>query len=134
MWQIHSPTAFNHSISDGCQHDVIYLNFRKAFDSVPHNNLLAICKLWSFGITGKLWQWFRSYRISRNIDSGFNLAIWQTHQDRQINLRHYQSIYTTSISFSLHRTEIRQFKILPTVFSEQTAKYNGRQYFCLHGI
>ena len=48
-----------HSISDGCQHDVIYLDFRKAFDSVPHNNLL--CKLWSFGITGKLWQWFRSY-------------------------------------------------------------------------
>ena len=48
-----------HSISDGCQHDVIYLDFHKAFDSVPHNNLL--CKLWSFGITGKLWQWFRSY-------------------------------------------------------------------------
>ena len=40
-------------------------------------------------------------RISRNIDSAFNLAVWQMHQDRQINLRHYQSIYTTSMG-SLH--------------------------------
>ena len=54
------------------------------------------------------------YCISRNIDSDFNLAIWQTRQDRQINLRHYHSIYTTSMGFSPHRTEIRQFEILPT--------------------
>ena len=42
-------------------------------------------------------------------------------QDCLINLRHYRSIYTTSMGFSPHRTEIRQFKISPTVFSEQTA-------------
>ena len=74
------------------------------------------------------------YRISRSIDSDFNLAIWQTRQDHQINLCHYQSIYTTSMGFSSHRTEICQFKITPTAFSEQTAKYNVRQYFCLYGI
>ena len=55
------------------------------------------------------------------------------YQVRQINLRHYQSIYTTSMGFSPHRTEIRQFKIPPTVFSEQTAKFNVHQYFCLYG-
>ena len=69
------------------------------------------------------------YRISRNIDSDFNLAIWRTRQDRQINLRHYRSIYTTSMGFSPHRTKIRQFKIPPTA----TAKYNVHQYFCLYG-
>ena len=27
--------------------------------------------------------------VSRNIDSDFNLAIWQSRKDCQINLRHY---------------------------------------------
>ena len=30
--------------------DVIYLDFKEAFDMVPHNELL--CKLWMLGITG----------------------------------------------------------------------------------
>ena len=65
------------------------------------------------------------------------ILIWrfgESRKDRQINLRHYRSIYTTSMGFSSHRTEICQFKIPPTAFSEQTAKYNVRQYFCLYGI
>ena len=43
--------------------DVIYLDFRKAFDSVPHNKLLM--KLWNMGISGDLWMWFRSYLNGR---------------------------------------------------------------------
>ena len=43
--------------------DAIYLDFSKAFDSVPHNELLA--KLRHIGITGKLWLWFKSYLSSR---------------------------------------------------------------------
>ncbi len=39
--------------------DVVYLDLSKAFDSVSHNKLLY--KLWMLGITGPLWQWFRSY-------------------------------------------------------------------------
>ena len=39
--------------------DVIYLDYRKAFDSVPHNELLL--KLWKRGITGDLWSWFKAY-------------------------------------------------------------------------
>lgn len=36
-----------------------YLDFRKAFDSVSHRELLL--KLGSFGISGELWSWFRAY-------------------------------------------------------------------------
>uniref|UniRef100_A0A1X7SUM2 Reverse transcriptase domain-containing protein n=1 Tax=Amphimedon queenslandica TaxID=400682 RepID=A0A1X7SUM2_AMPQE len=43
--------------------DVIYLDFQKAFDTVPHKVLLD--KLWSIGIQGNLWNWFYSYLNSR---------------------------------------------------------------------
>ena len=43
--------------------DVLYLDYKKAFDSVPHNELLY--KLWKYGITGDLWMWFRAYLSSR---------------------------------------------------------------------
>ena len=46
------------------QTDTIYLDFRKAFDSVSHNELLL--KLWHFGITGSLWMWFRAYLSDRH--------------------------------------------------------------------
>ena len=47
------------SLNSNCQADVIYLDFKKAFDSVSHNELLT--KFWSFGITGNLWRWFKAY-------------------------------------------------------------------------
>ena len=43
--------------------DVIYLDFRKAFDSVPHNELLL--KLWNIGITGNTWLWIKEYLTGR---------------------------------------------------------------------
>ena len=45
------------------QTDVIYLDFRKAFDSVAHNELLL--KLWNIGICGKLWKRFEAYLLCR---------------------------------------------------------------------
>ena len=54
---------FNDLCSSKAQKDCIYLDFSKAFDSVPHNKLLS--KLWFNGITGNLWSWFRSYLTSR---------------------------------------------------------------------
>ena len=50
-------------ICSASQTDVIYLDFKKAFDSVAHNELL--CKLWKFGITGDLWLWVRAYLSNR---------------------------------------------------------------------
>ena len=43
------------------QVDVMYLDFAKAFDRIPHNELLL--KLWSIGITEDLWSWFKSYLL-----------------------------------------------------------------------
>ena len=43
--------------------DVVYLDFRKAFDSVDHNILL--CKLHSLGIDGLLFSWFEAYLEDR---------------------------------------------------------------------
>ena len=45
------------------QFDVIYLDIKKAFNSIPHNKLLS--KLYSHGIQGKLWKWFKSYLTGR---------------------------------------------------------------------
>ena len=43
--------------------DVIFLNFSKAFDSVPHERLLL--KLKCHGIEGSLLRWFRSFLTDR---------------------------------------------------------------------
>ena len=43
--------------------DTVYLNIRKAFDSVSHKELLS--KLWSLGIRGSLWCWFNAYLTNR---------------------------------------------------------------------
>ena len=39
------------------------MNYSKAFDTVPHQELLF--KLWGYAITGSLWSWFRAYLSSR---------------------------------------------------------------------
>ena len=51
------------SFSAKAHSDVIYLDFKKAFDSVAHAELMM--KLWTFGITGNLWRWFRAYLSAR---------------------------------------------------------------------
>ena len=43
--------------------DVIYTDFRKAFDSVPHRRLLS--KLHSYGIRGKLLRWLEAFLTGR---------------------------------------------------------------------
>ena len=43
--------------------DIIFLDFAKAFDKVPHKRLLR--KLENHGIGGKLWQWIESWLEGR---------------------------------------------------------------------
>ncbi len=52
------------AIEKKCQLDTVYLDFQKAFDRVPHHDLLG--KLKALGISGKLWCWFQEYLNSRS--------------------------------------------------------------------
>ena len=54
--------------------DVIYLDFAKAFDKVPHQRLLQ--KLSAYGIMGKVYNWIKgvlSYRKQRVVINGITL-------------------------------------------------------------
>lgn len=43
--------------------DTVYLDFQKAFDSVPHNRLIT--KLNAYGIVGNIQQWIKEYLTNR---------------------------------------------------------------------
>ena len=64
MQLLMSFSEIHHSIEEKKASDVILLDFKKAFDSVPHAELLY--KLWVIGITGPLWYWFRAYLADRS--------------------------------------------------------------------
>ena len=65
LTQLLSAFSISHQAIDSKQQvDMVYLDFRKAFDSVPHKEFLY--KLWRMGITGNLWTWFRNYLSSRS--------------------------------------------------------------------
>jgi hypothetical protein len=50
-------------LDEGSAVDAIYLDFAKAFDSVPHERLLG--KLEALGIEGQILQWIRDFLIGR---------------------------------------------------------------------
>ena len=54
---------FTKMIENGSDIDVIYLDFKKAFDSVPHVRLLN--KLSAYGIQGEILNWIRSFLTNR---------------------------------------------------------------------
>ena len=43
--------------------DAIYLDFRKAFDTVPHKRLLS--KLWGYGVRGQVLKWVEDFLSDR---------------------------------------------------------------------
>ena len=50
-------------LDDGGTVDVVYMDFMKAFDKVPHEHLLA--KLSAYGIGGDVLTWIRSFLLNR---------------------------------------------------------------------
>ena len=50
-------------IDDGTSTDVIYLDFQKAFDKVPHLRLLS--KLKAYGIWSSVFNWIKSFLSNR---------------------------------------------------------------------
>ena len=51
------------TIDEGTPVDIIYMDFRKAFDSVPHQRLLK--KIKAHGISGKLYKWIEQWLTGR---------------------------------------------------------------------
>ena len=51
------------AVDSSCQVDVAYMDFVKAFDQVPHRRLMA--KVESYGITGDILKWIRSFLSER---------------------------------------------------------------------
>ena len=51
-------------LDDGTPVDMLYLDFRKAFDAVPHLRLLA--KLKSYGIDNNIYNWIKDFLMNRS--------------------------------------------------------------------
>ncbi len=58
-----SYTSVFNSVESKRHTEIVFLDFAKAFDSIPHNELLY--KLWLTGITGPLWLFFKDYLQNR---------------------------------------------------------------------
>ena len=65
------------SIKNGIDADLVYLDFGKAFDSVPHNKL--ICKLHNYGISRNLLLCIRNFLSHRRqqVRVNFTLSNWK---------------------------------------------------------
>ena len=50
-------------IDDGTSVDVVYLDFQKAFDKVPHRRLLT--KLEAYGVNGSILHWIKAFLSNR---------------------------------------------------------------------
>lgn len=58
------------NIVDGGVVDTVYLDFSKAFDTVPHRRLLK--KLEAYGIQGRLLSWIREFLVERTQEVAVN--------------------------------------------------------------
>ena len=61
--------------------DIIYLDFKKAFDKVPHKRLLK--KLWGYGIRGKVHSWIKEFlkkQVTESIDKWEMLLLSQSNK------------------------------------------------------
>ena len=73
--------AWTDTLQNGIPVDVVYLDFSKAFDSVPHQRLLV--KLRAYGMQGKLLDWIKAFL---------------THRQQRVIINNSKSIFTDVIS------------------------------------
>jgi len=60
-----SPTC---ALDEGFGIDVIYLDYRKAFDTVPHNRLML--KMMKLGLPDNMLRWIRNFITGRKMRVG----------------------------------------------------------------
>jgi len=72
---LESFEQWTRALDEGFGLDVLYLDFRKAFDSVPHRRLIE--KLKMYGFSGKLLSWIKSFLTVRTMLVGIRGAFSQ---------------------------------------------------------
>ena len=60
---LHVLDYLTYHLDKGYSIDIIYLDFQKAFDSVPHQRLIH--KISSFGVHGNLLEWIKNFLSNR---------------------------------------------------------------------
>ena len=80
-------------MDEGFGLDVVYLDYRKAFTSVPHHRLLE--KLKGLRIKGKLLQWLEDFLTSRTMRVGKRHTFTNTNGPQWSSTR--QRIRTTAL-------------------------------------
>ena len=62
-WSLSNLVNWTQTIEEGGTTDVVYMDYQKAFDSVPHRRL--ILKLESCGIQGNVLNWVKAFLSDR---------------------------------------------------------------------
>ena len=60
--------AWTSALDEGFGIDVIYLDYKKAFDTVPHNRLMM--KLTALGLPEKILRWIHNFLTDRKMRVG----------------------------------------------------------------
>jgi hypothetical protein len=74
--QLETMDYITKQISDGNNVDIIYMDFAKAFDTVPHKRLIQ--KISAYGIKGKTLDWIRDFLSNRKqrVVMGESVSTW----------------------------------------------------------
>ena len=88
----------------GISIDVLYTDFQKAFDTVPHRRLLT--KLTSYGFSGKVLTWIQSFLTGRkqNCGHGSRISMGMDCECRPSGKRTW-----THIVFDIHKRHREQY-------------------------
>ena len=70
---LESLEEWTRSLDDGFGLDIVFLDYQKAFDTVPHKRLIK--KLRSYGINGNLLKWIEEFLIGRKMRVVLNESV-----------------------------------------------------------